>query len=135
MVVAILSVLSACSNPPQNALLSLNEFRLPAGERLAGLQIETRGVTVLALCHKPLGWVVGYGNGALGGFLGAESKSTETDLDLNGLTELRRLFLIATSRDHSLSGIVRLRSQRTGTMRDVSLRPLNFISEPAENCD
>jgi hypothetical protein len=64
MLLAAALLASAPADRPRTYLASIVEIPIAAGESVESFSFETWGVTVQAVCHVPLGWIVKAGGSA-----------------------------------------------------------------------
>jgi hypothetical protein len=79
----------------QIELLSITGIELPEGSYVAGFNVDTWGVEVLAVCRFPFGWTLTAGKSAdPSGTLKGEASLGVTLLNRRSISELRNLFLV-----------------------------------------
>jgi hypothetical protein len=81
-------------------LLSIHNISLPNNGYIAGFQIDTWGVRVLAVCHLPSGWTITAGKSAdPTGILSGEASLGVTDIADGNSAQLSELFLVEVEDD------------------------------------
>jgi hypothetical protein len=111
VVVCLVSLACTCRAAPTTGtqLLSITGIKLqplknglePSGQFVAGFDIKTWGVRVIAVCHIPGGWTVSAGKNANPeGVLSGSGGEGVTFLDADSLPQLANLFLVQVDEYH-----------------------------------
>jgi hypothetical protein len=119
-------------------LLSIVDVHLEKNEYLLDFQIETAAVSLLAICHRPVGWslTISAPDEQFGEIVGEEGlyhyRNSELDV-------FRDLFLVRVipSNDETLpnfKGTIHSITFATSIVRTIPLRPSNIALRSAARC-